>query len=177
MAENRQKEEKKEIISVRDTLIISFGALSTGFILGVVYQFRKANRKFDLRRYDMKLAVKALVAGTGLCLGTCGLLSAAFIYCTGVTSIKELRYYFETVLKGKQVEGPSEEEINYEKETKGMTLTEEWHHLYNKYLAPEFDDHPSDNSGEGEVQIDYSLLKENVSEEELLEWERNQQKK
>lgn len=172
---NEQESRPSPPVTVSQTLLISFGALAGGFAVGVLYQFRKQNRKFDLRRYDFMLATKALLAGTALCVGTFSVLGSIFVYTTGVTSFPELRFYFESLAKGKQIHGPSNEEINYKNATQGMSISEEWDYLYSKYIAPEVEkEEDSKSIGSG---IDESIIHENVSEEELLDWEQKNQKK
>lgn len=160
MEEEKKSTENVPPVTVSETLLVSFGALTSGFAIGVLYQFRKQNRKFDFRRYDFRLATKALAAGTALCLGTFSILGTIFVYTTGVTTFKGLRYYLESIAKGKQITGPSKDEIEYNEATKGMTLSQEWDYLYSKYVVPE------EKSNEFE-----SLFPEQLSNEELLEWE------
>jgi hypothetical protein len=163
-------------VTVSETLLVSFGALSGGFAVGVLYQFRKQNRKFDLRRYDFALATKALLAGTVLCFSTFGILGSIFVYTTGVTSFHGLRFYLESMAKGKQVHGPSEEELTDKRATQGMTISEEWNYFYTKYISPEESSNEREAKRESTV-IDESMLHEKISEEELLEWEEKMEKK
>jgi hypothetical protein len=160
-------------VTVSETLLVSFGALSGGFAIGVLYQFRKQNRKFDLRRYDFALATKALLAGTVLCFSTFGVMGSIFVYTTGVTSFQGLRFYLESMAKGKQVHGPSDEELSYKTATQGMTISEEWDYIYSKYISPEESSNESDES----VVVDESMLHEKLGEDELLEWEYETKKK
>lgn len=147
------------------TCVISFGALSGGFATGVWYQFRKSNFKFDFRKHhsDVKFAVTALGAGTALCFGTFGFLGSLFVLTTGVSNFRELGFFFRSVFKGEKVDGPSETLLQYKRETANMTLEEEARYWYNHYIQPELDKQTKKDA--------VALLKENVSEKELLEWE------
>jgi hypothetical protein len=174
MEEKSKEQASSPPVTVSQTLLVSFGALTGGFAIGVLYQFRKQNRKFDLRRYDFMLATKALLAGTALCLGTFSVIGSIFVYTTGVTSFQGLRFYFESLAKGKQISGPSEEEMSYKQATQGMSISEEWDYLYSKYIAAEVE---KSNEERNPIVIDESIIHEKISEEELLEWEEKNQKK
>jgi hypothetical protein len=174
MGEENKEQLPTPPVTVSQTLLVSFGALTGGFAIGVLYQFRKQNRKFDLRRYDFMLATKALLAGTALCLGTFSVIGSIFVYTTGVTSFQGLRFYFESLAKGKRIDGPSEEEMNYKNATQGMSISEEWDYLYSKYIA--FEVEKSNEESDHPIVIDESRIHEKVSEKELLEWEQKNQK-
>lgn len=87
------------------------------------------------------------------------MFTSLFMYTTGVSSIKDLRYYLESVAKREKITGPSVDDIRYQKATQGMSLSEELDYVYNKYI--------SSDSG----LIDTTSLDEDISEEELLKWE------
>ncbi len=130
--------------------VISLGALSGGFIVGVWYQFRKSKFKFNIHEHhnELKFAGKAFLAGTALCLGTFGILTSAFIYTTGVSSFLEFSYFMKSTFQGRKIDGPSEE---FKRETKifeGMTREQEWEHWARKF-SHYFDGKDSSNSNPG----------------------------
>jgi hypothetical protein len=116
----------------------------------------------------VKFAVTALGAGTALCFGTFGFLGSLFVVTTGVSNIKELGFFFRSVFKGEKVEGPSESLLRYKRETANMTLEEEVHYWYNQYIQPELDKEPQQQKPNVDVA---AILKEDMSENELLDWE------
>ena len=159
--------------SLFTTLAVSIGALSGGFATGVWYQFRKANFKFDFRKHqsDVKFAASALGAGTILCFGTFGFLGSLFVVTTGVTSFKELGYFFRSIVKGEKVDGPTQSQLEYKRITANMTLEEEMTYWYNYYVSPENEENSTNKIDS--ASVDTSSLLTPVNEEELLEWEKN----
>lgn len=59
--------------------------------------------------------------------------------------------------------------MEYKKETANMTFDEEMSHWYNRYIGPEVD--RAGWKGTKDAEVDTSILEEEVSERELLEWE------
>ena len=154
--------------SMFEVAVVSGGALSAGFVVGVWYQFRKSKFKFDIRQHhnELKFAGKAFLAGTALCFGTFGVLTSAFMYTTGISSFLEFSYFMKTKFQGKAITGPSEEMKKETKILEGMTKEQEWEYWTNKFNHYwEGDENPS----EKDVTNSASDVGPNVDVKRILE--------
>mmetsp|Transcript_16693 Transcript_16693/g.25092 ORF Transcript_16693/g.25092 Transcript_16693/m.25092 type:complete len:186 (+) Transcript_16693:54-611(+) len=146
--------------------VISFGALSGGFVAGTLWQFRKSNFKLNFRKHhsDIAFASRALLAGSALCFGTFGVLASVFMFTTGVSSFVDLKYFMKSIATGTKVNGPSEDLVRYKKVTANMTFSEECDYLYKLHIAPHLNSTSTEESNTDDSKSSMEIEKFSAEE-------------
>jgi hypothetical protein len=121
----------------------SFAAVGLGMLIGFQRVASKENFKLNIKAHTVPFAVatKALVAGTLLCFGTFGVVTATFITATGITSLSEFSISARKAFSGFDLQKKSPSALEDEMNTKGMNENQELDYVSKKYFSGE------DNNG------------------------------